>query len=160
MPVLSNPKYERFAQELAKGNTATESYVLAGYKANDGNAATLKGNKRIQARVSELLERAASRVEVSVSSIAERLLRLSDKGEALGEAAGFSVARQAAMDVAKLHGLIVEKKETGKPGDFSKMDDHELDAFIAREKTALGIGSGGETKPGRKAGVSKSRDLH
>lgn len=30
MTALSNPKHERFAQELAKGKTATEAYVVAG----------------------------------------------------------------------------------------------------------------------------------
>jgi phage terminase small subunit len=34
MPVLSNPKHERFAQELAKGKTADEAYQLAGCKPN------------------------------------------------------------------------------------------------------------------------------
>ena len=39
-----------FAQALARGKTATEAYVLAGYKANDGNASRMKGNERISAR--------------------------------------------------------------------------------------------------------------
>lgn len=73
MPVLKNPKHELFAQELAKGKTATEAYVLAGYKANDGNAATLKGNQRISDRVEELLTRAAARVEITKSRVLEEL---------------------------------------------------------------------------------------
>ena len=32
MPALTNPKHERFAQELAKGKPAYEAYVLAGHK--------------------------------------------------------------------------------------------------------------------------------
>lgn len=160
MPVLPNAKHERFAQELAKGKSATEAYVLAGYKANDGNAATLKGNQSISERVTELLERSAIRAEVSVASITERLIRISEKGEAIGEPAGLSVARQAAMDAAKLHGLIVEKKETGRPGDFARMDENELDAFIAREKITLGGGDSGEDAPPIKAALRKSSGLH
>jgi len=161
MPVLSNPKHERFAQELAKGKTQAEAYQTAGYAASEANASRLTSNDKIQARVAEILERGAIRAEVSVASITERLIRISEKAETIGEPAGLSVARQAAMDAAKLHGLIVEKKETGKPGDFSRMDEHELDAFIAGEKATLGGGDSREAAAGGKAGVrSKSSGLH
>src|SRR2546428_9028327 len=71
MGLLANPRYERLAQALALGKTATEAYALAGYKANDGNASRLKGNERISARVQEIVGRAADRAEVSL----ERVLR-------------------------------------------------------------------------------------
>ena len=32
MPILSNPRWERFAQELANGVPAPKAYVTAGYK--------------------------------------------------------------------------------------------------------------------------------
>jgi len=111
MPALSNPKHERFAQLLAKGETATEAYILAGYKANDGNAATLKGNQRVRERVAEIQERAAIRTEISVASITESLLRIADKAEKLADSSGLSVARATQMDVAKLNGLVVDKKD-------------------------------------------------
>ena len=44
---LKNPKHERFAQELAKGKSATEAYRLAGYKPDDGHASRLAGNGRV-----------------------------------------------------------------------------------------------------------------
>jgi hypothetical protein len=71
MGIIINLRHERFAQALAQGKTATESYALAGYKANDGNASRLKGNERISARVQEIVGRAADRPEVSL----ERVLR-------------------------------------------------------------------------------------
>src|SRR4051794_3253803 len=71
MGPLRNQRHERFAQALAQGKTASEAYVLAGYKANDGNASRLKGNERILARVQEIAGRAAERAEVSL----ERTLR-------------------------------------------------------------------------------------
>lgn len=161
MPVLSNPKHERFAQELAKGKTAIDAYETAGYRPDSGAASRLSGKISISGRIAEILERSAVRAEVSVAGITERLIRISDAGEALKDAAGLSVARQAAMDAAKLHGLIVDKKETGKPGEFARMDDHELDAFIAREKAALGRGNSRETGSDRQAGVrSKPSGLH
>lgn len=111
MPALENPKHERFAQALAKGETATEAYILAGYKANDGNAARLKGNDRIAARVAEIQERAAIRTEITVASITERLLAIAAKGEKTSEASMLSVARASLMDAAKLNGLVVEKQD-------------------------------------------------
>ena len=49
MAPLANPRHERFAQALARGKTAGEAYVLAGYKANDGNASRMRGNEKISA---------------------------------------------------------------------------------------------------------------
>jgi hypothetical protein len=44
MGELDNPKYERFAQELAAGKTA--AYEAAGYRKHRGNAARLSANER------------------------------------------------------------------------------------------------------------------
>lgn len=76
MPTLSNPKHELFAQELAKGKTADEAYQLAGYKPNRGNAATLKANQNISDRVAEILERAATRVEITQAKVLEELAKI------------------------------------------------------------------------------------
>lgn len=62
MPVLKNAKHERFAQALAAGATADAAYVTAGFKANRGNATTLKHKQSVQNRVDEILEK-AERVE-------------------------------------------------------------------------------------------------
>lgn len=56
MAKLNNPRHERFAQGLSRGLTADQAYQDAGFKANRGNAATLKQKQSIQDRVSELLE--------------------------------------------------------------------------------------------------------
>jgi phage terminase small subunit len=60
MPVLANPRHERFAQALHDGKTADEAYVIAGFQRNSGNAIRLKGNERIRKRVDELLEEKAA----------------------------------------------------------------------------------------------------
>jgi hypothetical protein len=112
MPVLDNARHERFAQALAKGKNASEAYVLAGYKANDGNAATLKGNQRVQARLFELKTKSAEKTGLTVASITERLLRIAEKGEASDEAPMLTVARASLMDAAKLNGLVVDKSLT------------------------------------------------
>lgn len=111
MPPLSNPKHERFAQELAKGATAEKAYEAAGYKPARQNAHRLITNDDIAFRVRELQERAAIKTELTVASITDRLLKIADAGEGLKEAPGLSVARAALMDAAKLNGLIVDRSE-------------------------------------------------
>src|SRR5262245_52445518 len=94
MPILRNARHEAFAQALAGGKTAAQAYVLAGYKPNDGNAARLRANDRVTARVAEILGKAAARVEVSISDIMEELRRI-----------GFSDIRRA----VKWHGSLIQE---------------------------------------------------
>lgn len=76
MPVLLNPRHELFAQELAKGKTATEAYMLAGYKADDGNASKMAGRPEVQARVQEITGIAAEKAGVTVGRVLEELSAL------------------------------------------------------------------------------------
>ena len=76
MPALANPKHERFAQELAKGKTADEAYRLAGYKASRSAASRLSANVNISTRVKEILERAATRVEITQAKVLEELAKI------------------------------------------------------------------------------------
>ncbi|WP_313004321.1 hypothetical protein [Brevundimonas sp.] len=142
MPALANPKHERFAQALAKGETADAAYVLAGYEENRGNAARLKANESIETRVAEILERAATRAEITVASISDRLLKIAEKCERTSEANKLGVARATLMDVAKLNGLIVDKREhtgrNGGPIEYANLTEEEIDARIA----ALEAGDG------------------
>ena len=55
MPVLTNPRWELFAQELAKGKAASDAYKTAGFRPNRHNACVLKQKQTILDRVSELL---------------------------------------------------------------------------------------------------------
>ena len=109
MAVLDNPRHEAFARALAEGKSATEAYVAAGYRFNDGNCIRLKGNERVTARVAELQGRAASRTEVTVESITKRLFEIADEAQRMKEPAGHSVARSAMMDAAKLNGLVIDR---------------------------------------------------
>ena len=128
MPALQNPKHERFAQELAKGKTATEAYILAGYKPNDGNAATLKGNQRILERVARLQSVASQRVEVTVASL------IQEAGEiqaAAMQEKQLSAASAALTIKAKLAGLWVDKSEnTNRNVDPARVSDTELAAIV------------------------------
>jgi phage terminase small subunit len=66
LSVLKNPRHERFARELAKGNSATEAYIASGYDAVGAaarvNASRLLTNANISARIAELKRNIAERV--------------------------------------------------------------------------------------------------
>jgi hypothetical protein len=114
MPVLKNPRHEAFAQALAKGHTSDEAYKTAGFKANRGNASTLKAKQNISDRVAELQGRAAAKTVVTIEDIARQLDEDRQFAREVGSAAA-SVA--ATMGKAKVLGLIVDKNEhTGKDG--------------------------------------------
>jgi len=51
-----------------------------------------------------------------------------------------SAAVSAIVAKGKLAGLVVDRKEVGKPGEFEGMNVDELREHIAREAAALGIG--------------------
>jgi len=109
MPALENARHEKFAQELSKGKTATESYVLAGYKPNDGNAATLKGNQRVLERIAELQNAGSMRVEITIASLLQEAGEIQQAAKAAGQ---HSAAVAALTAKAKLAGLWVDKSET------------------------------------------------
>lgn len=105
MGILKNARHERFAQEVASGKSASEAYALAGYEPNDGNASRLKGNERIQARVTEILESAALKVEITQSRVLEELGKIgfSDIRRAVK---WYSQANIAAIDDADLEAQV------------------------------------------------------
>jgi phage terminase small subunit len=163
MPALENPKHERFAQELAKGKTADEAYVIAGYKRNRGNASTLKQDQSILARVTDLLsEREVIHAQATADAIKSTALtkewvietlkenvaramqatpvRTNDEGEPSGEYQyQGSVANRALELLGKELGMFVDRKEVGKPGEFESMNADQLREYISREAAELGL---------------------
>jgi phage terminase small subunit len=103
-------RHERFAQELAKGFSASEAYVNAGYEQNDGNASRLKGNEKIKARVAELQARGAKRAEITIASLVEELEE-ARQAALMADTPQSSAAVTASMGKAKLLGLVVDKTE-------------------------------------------------
>jgi hypothetical protein len=55
MPVLDDPRRERFAQGLADGKTQLQAYAAAGFGKSKSAPSRLAKEPRIQARVGELL---------------------------------------------------------------------------------------------------------
>lgn len=75
---LENPRWEKFAQEYAKGASGAEAYVSAGYKAKDVYTASANANRllkkdKVADRVSELQKEAASSAVADAREIREFL---------------------------------------------------------------------------------------
>ena len=117
------PKQEAFCLAYIETGNASEayrkSYNAEGMKGAtiNRNAKALLENNKIAARLSTLRERAVERTLVTVEGLTADLLRIAGKGEDLAEASGLAVARASFMDVAKLNGLIIDKKLLGSDPD-------------------------------------------
>ena len=134
MPVLTNPRHEAFAQERAKGKTATDAYALAGFKPHDGNAARLSGKERIIARVAEIQSKGAKRAEITVQSLADEL----EEARAIALKEGqTSAAVSATMGKAKLFGLGVENKRVSGTFQVVNLTHEQIGKLSADERAAL-----------------------
>ena len=69
MPILENQRHELFAQELATGKSASEAYVSSGYKPSRKNAARLRANEGVKARLAELQAVSARSTAITIESI-------------------------------------------------------------------------------------------
>ena len=107
MPMLRNPRHERFAQELATGKTADAAYVLAGYKENRSNAARLNASQNIQKRVSEIQSLGAKLAAITIETLIAEAEAARSK--AMREKGGANAAVAAITAKAKLAGLWREK---------------------------------------------------
>jgi phage terminase small subunit len=109
MVALTNPKHERFAQALAKGQSASEAYITAGYKESRSAASRLSTNVNVVTRVAELQDRGAQRAEITIESLIReageiQLAAMADKQH--------SAATAALTAKAKLAGLWIDRSET------------------------------------------------
>jgi phage terminase small subunit len=151
--MLKNARHEAFAQAVARGVPASVAYVEAGYKANDGNACRLTGNKRIVERVADLKALVQNmrnlsnhRVVLNEGWVIEQLIGvvIDAKAQDRPDSAGANKA----LNLLGLHlGMFVERKEVGKPGEFDGMtiaSKRERVLGIAKELGLVqGRGSGG-----------------
>jgi len=67
MPVLRNPKHEKFAQVVASGMTAQAAFTQAGYKAHQ-NSPRLRNSEIVAKRIEELQTRNEQKVEMAALS--------------------------------------------------------------------------------------------
>jgi phage terminase small subunit len=131
VPALENPKHERFAQALAKGKTASEAYVLAGYKESRAAASRLSTKINIVDRVAQLQDLGAQRAEVTIASLIQEA---ADIQEAAKVDKQYAAATSALTAKAKLAGLWIDKNEnTNRNVDPTQVSDADLAAVVAAD---------------------------
>jgi hypothetical protein len=114
MPPLDCPVRERFAQEYVQSNNAAEAYKKANPKAVKWKPETLypKASKvlaenKVRTRLIELQEASAAKAGITIESITQMLKEDRELARSSNQS---SAAIQAAMGLAKLHGLILDKQ--------------------------------------------------
>ena len=126
-----NKRQEAFYREyVAAGcQNAVAAARAAGY-AESGAAKTsflLMRHPEIKARIDKLKKRAEG---LSILSANETLARISAEAQDMESLAS---ARIKALELmAKYHGLLIERQEVGKPGEFDKLTDEQVETEIER----------------------------
>jgi phage terminase small subunit len=133
VPVLTNPRRERFAQLLASGKTATDAYEMAGYKRHDGNGPAAAKKPEVAARVAEISGIAAERAAVTVESL---IAEAEEARQGAIKEGQWSAAIAAIREKGVLSGKRVERSERGTPGEFNWLENlstEQLKAYVAGE---------------------------
>lgn len=134
MPVLPNQRHEAFAQALAKGKSAIDAHKIAGYKPDRGAASRLSAKVNIRARVEELLNRGAKKVEVTIESLSAEL----DEARGIAKTEKQPSAMvTATLGKAKLFGLIIDKKHHSGTVQVVTLSAKDLDGLNDDELAAL-----------------------
>jgi phage terminase small subunit len=157
MPILFNSRHEAFAHNLAMGQTIDAAYSGAGYSANSGNASRLNGNERVIARVDELMalvqkmrSRSLHAVVLDRQWVVQQLIEVvfTAKAQEKPDLAG---ANKALHLLGLELGMFVERKETGKPGEFDGLTIADKRARILSIASQLGlrrVSEDGQRRPG------------
>lgn len=133
-----NPRQQRFVSEYLKSGRAGPSYTLAGYRnstseARDVNACRLLSHAKVKAEIGRRTRAMLKRSDITL----EKLLSDAEDARALAMATNQpSAAKGASEFQAKLVGLLVERKESGAPGEFSGLTTP--DAVIAAIRQEMG----------------------
>jgi phage terminase small subunit len=175
MPVLTNPRHERFCQELAKGKSATEAYETAGFKSSRPNASRLQHQENLRQRVVEIqsersaiereaTEKAAEALSIDKQWVMSRLVENVDRSmqatqarDREGNPTGDfkyegSVANKALELLGKELGMFIDRKNLNVTGDLGKLSDAELLAIL--EEADEGDDQEGDPAPSSGSRVS------
>jgi phage terminase small subunit len=142
---LKNARHERFAQELAKGNTQAEAYMLAGYSVT-GNVAEAAASRllrdvKIADRVAEIkarvAENAETRAAIDAAWVLKKAAELHDK--ALKENQ-LSVAKGALDIIGKHVDVQAFREQVEHRGliEYKNLSDEEIAARIAAHEAERG----------------------
>ncbi len=133
MPALNSPRQERFCQLLKQGIPPFRAYPAAGYRKHPGDCYRLRDSERVKRRLAELTKAFAMKTRVTVESLTQEF---NDAIALAHETKNAPAVTQAAIAKGKLHGLMIDRKESGAPGDFSGLTTPEQ--VLAAVKAELG----------------------
>jgi hypothetical protein len=153
-PTLS-PKHALFVRHYRKTGIASRAYLAAGYKPTtrnslDVNAHRLLRSRKVQLRIQELDRQMTQRTRITIESL---LHDLAEDRALARETKQVSAAIAATQLSAKLVGLLIDRKESGQPGDFSDLTS--ADEILARVRSDLGD----EMADAITAALSKQADI-
>jgi len=138
--MLSNPRHEAFAVNLAQGMSITDAHQKAGYKPNRRSAHQIWTNSDIRARVHELqtrnLQKQDEFAQISASRLAEQLARAYEIAEKAKRPADMVAATIAQ---AKFTGQWVERSEVAQPNEFQGMTLEQMRAELVVRARRLGL---------------------
>jgi phage terminase small subunit len=141
MGQLSNPRHERFAQELASGKSQFEAHGIAGFKAHRGNASLLAQDKSIVERVAEIqaehvevaakaTEKAAEALSIDRQWVMARLIENASRAAASED---FAPSNRALELLGKEMGMFIDRKQLDIDGELRGLTDAQLIAILASE---------------------------
>lgn len=145
MPILKNPKHEKFAQLVARGSTVSSAYEKAGYEPNSGNATSLRKRPEVAARIEEIMEERTDRIDASLDDYisdtgidaAYIIKQIMDTGIKAKEAGQYSAATKSFEMVGKeLFGMFNPVKET-KVEHSHNVTNNDRPAISVQEFTRL-----------------------
>jgi phage terminase small subunit len=130
---ILRPKWERFAQELARGKTSGQAYEIAGFSPNPANAWRLHKREEIRRRIDEILTREERAVDKAMANAAARVglneewvLRNLRMNAVMAMRAGDRAAANRAIELIGKHlGLFIDKKQI----EINHIDD--ADEYLA-----------------------------
>ncbi|HTR34918.1 MAG TPA: terminase small subunit [Bryobacteraceae bacterium] len=153
MPVLHNPRHEKFSQLVASGIKPKEAYTSVGYKPTGAKqaASRLLTNVDVRERVSELQEAAARSAAECVILSRERVLnRLSQLSHEAQQRGHYSAAARCEELIGKEIGMFVFVDRTAFlwETDPEKLSDRQLQVLgdylvkKAEEESRLQVAAG------------------
>jgi phage terminase small subunit len=127
--MLTNPRHERFAQEVAKGASIAEAYRAAGYRDDRRHASRLLAtNGDVVKRIGELRAQLAEKAVITQESL------LREVEEALGWARSKQDTKAAVAAIklkAQLTGFLVQERRNERE-PLRDVPDDVLEAEIER----------------------------
>lgn len=114
MAALANQRQEEFARNIAKGMSGRDAYKASGYTVNsdaaaDVSASRLLSNAKVQNRVAELQERAATSTVTTVETLLEECWNIIGGAKGKGD---YAAASQTVERAAKIAGVWIDRAKT------------------------------------------------